>query len=390
MRISDLGNLIRPSSPLRPDDTLAKAVRQMRARGLPALPVAEGGRLVGLVREEDAAAAADSPDPRLAARSLRVADVMRPIGFILVEGQPLTSLREALRDPPNAVLPVARRDGGYLGLLLRRDALAALYDEPLVPPVAGLATPFGVHLTTGALRAGAGDLSLAATGACLMLLNLLAGALVFGLLLLARWAAPQLESLRTGDYLYTLVVVAFYLLQLLVFLLLLRFSPLAGVHAAEHMVVHAIEEGEDLALEKIRSMSRVHPRCGTNLMALLILVIIAQRLFASISGRMGQAAELLAMLALVIAVLLAWRRLGAGLQRWVTTRPPSDRQLARAIAVGEALLEKIRQRPGARARLPRRVWNSGFLQVMGGFIALIALVEYARPWLAPLWRRLVG
>ncbi len=34
------------------------------------------------------------------------------------------------------------------------------------------------------------------------------------------------------------------------------------------MVVHAIEEGEDLTLEKVRPMPRVHPRCGTNLVAL--------------------------------------------------------------------------------------------------------------------------
>ncbi len=84
-------------------------------------------------------------------------------------------------------------------------------------------------------------------------------------------------------------------------------------------------------------------------------------------------------------VLLSWRRLGAGLQRWITTRRPSDRQLAKALVVGQALLDKLRARPRARASFPRRLWNSGFPQVLSGFLSVVLLVQYGGPLLITAW-----
>ena len=89
-------------------------------------------------------------------------------------------------------------------------------------------------------------------------------------------------------------------------------------------------------------------------------------------------------------VLLSWRRLGAGLQRWVTTRRPSPRQLASAAHVGEALLDKVRADPGARARFPRRLWNSGFPQVLTGFLAMALVADYGLPVLSTIWSWLSG
>jgi hypothetical protein len=87
----------------------------------------------------------------------------------------------------------------------------------------------------------------------------------------------------------------------------------------------------------------------------------------------------------VTIVLLTWRRLGAGLQRWVTTRQPSERQLARALDVGRDLLEKVRLHPGARVSFPRRLWNSSFPQVLSGFLAMVLLVTYSPPLLTAAW-----
>ncbi len=170
-------------------------------------------------------------------------------------------------------------------------------------------------------------------------------------------------------------------IQVAIFLLLLRISPLTRIHGAEHMVVRAIEEGADLTPEKVREMPRVHPRCGTNLMALLILLLIAQHFLSSLSDTVDAAEQFLALLAVVVIVLLSWRRLGAGLQQWVTTRRPTDEELARAIAVAQSLLEGVRARPGARVRLPRRIWNSGFPQVLAGFAVTAAAIDYG----AKLW-----
>lgn len=393
MKIGNLRDIIKPSPVLASDDTIAKAIRLLRRQGLPLLPVAQGGQLIGLVYETDLVEQIyQADDPRQAARTTLVQQITRPIPFIASELHDLSTVSQALRDPSAAAVPVSAPDGRYLGLLLRRDLLAALAGEPLLPPMAGLATPFGVHLTTGALRAGAGDFALAATGVALMLLNLLATGLVYGfawsvdrLLPVSEAAAQELPP----NLAFAAVLVA-YALQIGLFLLLLRLSPLTGIHASEHMVVHAIEEGEDLTLEKVRAMPRVHRRCGTNLMALLILLIIGQQFVSALSAKVDEATGVLALLALVVIVLVTWRRLGSGLQRWVTTRPPSDRQLSQAIRAGEELIAGVQARPGARAGLRRRLWNGGFVQVTAGFAAVAIMVHYLGPLLASAWSQLTG
>ncbi|MFB3882355.1 MAG: DUF1385 domain-containing protein [Armatimonadota bacterium] len=381
MTVRALLDSLKPIPPLAPDDSAARAVRLMRARGVPAVPVAAGSQLVGLVCEADlAAAVSGAPDPRGALRATPLSQVMRPMPFVVREGDGLQSLVEALRADAVPAVPVAAADGRYLGMLLPREALSLLLGEPTVPPIAGLATPLGVYLTTGALRAGAGDFGLAATGAALLALNLLAEGIVAGaarLLSLAA-AAPSVGPPTLADIVIT------YALQLVLFLALLRFCPLTGIHAAEHMVVSAIEEGEDLTPEKVRKMPRVHPRCGTNLMALVVLIGIAYQLLSSVR-RINPEVHALALVLLVLMVALSWRRLGAGLQRWVTTKRPSDRQLARAIGVGEELLTKVRENPGARASARLRTWHTGFVQVLAGFLLPALAIEYLPQLIAVVW-----
>src|SRR6185437_6772147 len=64
---------------------------------------------------------------------------------------------------------------------------------------------------------------------------------------------------------------AFNLLRLLLILVFIRFSALAGYHAAEHQAVHTIEAREPLTIDRLRSKPRAHPRCGTNLMVVVAL-----------------------------------------------------------------------------------------------------------------------
>jgi CBS domain-containing protein len=361
----------------------------MRAKGVPALPVADGTAIVGVVSERDILQlVSGTPDVRQALQALPVAQLMRPAAVVGTDHQPLVDLAGAVKASPTDAVPVVDAGRRYLGMLLTRDILAALAEEPIVPPVAGLATPGGVYLSTGALRAGANDLGLATTGAALMLLDLIATGVVFGVSRLALVLLHLPEDLvgvdHTGAASVALAAVQFGL-HVLIFLALLRISPLTGTHGAEHMVVRAIEEGEDLDLQKVRQMPRVHPRCGTNLLALLILLVIAQQSLLSL-GSVDYATGMLALFLLVVIVLLTWRRLGAGLQRWVTTKVPSDRQLGAAVKVGQDLLAKIRARPSARVSAPLRLWHSGFIQVLLGFFALALAAEYAPVVLGELWR----
>jgi CBS domain-containing protein len=387
MTIADLRDVVRHIPPLAPDDSAARAVRIMRKHGVPAVLVAEGNRLVGMVTEAEVGAlAAAALEANAALRGTPLAEIMQAVPLVAVEDQEVAAVAGALAARPAPAIPVAATDGRYLGLLLPRDVLAAMAGEPVVPPIAGLATPLGVYLTTGALRAGAGDLALAATGAALMILNLASAAIVAGLarLLAQALPAPAVPAAPSGSVAVA-GIVAVYAVQVIIFLVLLRVSPLTGTHAAEHMVVRAMEEGEDLVAEKVRRLPRVHPRCGTNLMALVVLVVAGYQLLSSVRS-ISPEAHAFALVVLVMLVALSWRRLGAGLQRWITTKRPSDRQVARAIAAGEELLAKLAARPSASAGPLRRIWHTGFVQVAAGFFAVALAVEYGALLASSLWQ----
>jgi CBS domain-containing protein len=371
LSIRDIIHAARLSPPLDPGDSLAKAARLLRVHGLPVLPVAQGTQLIGLVHESDLLARiAEAPDTVAAMRSATVAEVVRPAGLVLEADVSVAEAARLMLDAGVSAAPVVDHGGRYLGVLPAREVAAAASGEPITASIAGLATPFGVHLTTGTVRAGASDLALASTGVALMLINLISINGTDWLRAQAHRLWPLLDSLtRRGSNGEAVEVIAVGIASLALFLLLLRLSPITGTHAAEHMVVHAIEEGEELTLEKVRPMPRVHPRCGTNLVALLVMIGIGQTLFSAIS-QANQDAGQLVLFGLVVVVMITWRRLGSGLQRLITTKPPSDRQLQRAIGVGEELLRRMVTPPARPRRGFDRLWNSGFLQVLAGFLVV--------------------
>ena len=217
--------------------------------------------------------------------------------------------------------------------------------EPRPARIGGLATPFGVYLTSGTYRGGAGDVALMATGAMLAACNFLIIILVDKL--------PSISGV-------TLPPACRDLAGMLFFLSLIRLSPLAGYHAAEHQTVHALEQGLPLTPACVVHQPRAHSRCGTNLMAFLLLAHLV--LVAS-----GDLAELDLPLILLAAIGLAafsHRRLGFVLQQLVTTKPASNRQIASAMAAARELLAAWRE----QRRVPPwlRLWRTGFVQVFSG------------------------
>jgi uncharacterized protein YqhQ len=125
-------------------------------------------------------------------------------------------------------------------------------------------------------------------------------------------------------------------------------------HGAEHKSIYNYESGKPLSLENARSMSRLHPRCGTSF---LLLVMVVSILLYSLLPAMNMVQRLLSRLILlpVIAgiayelIRLAGKRLdnpivaaiswpGLQLQR-ITTREPDDGQLEVAIAALTRVLQ---------------------------------------------------
>jgi len=68
--------------------------------------------------------------------------------------------------------------------------------------------------------------------------------------------------------------VAIFLLYLLSISLLRDIKRFFEYHGAEHKVIAAYENGDELIPEKVAKYSRFHPRCGTSFLILVVLVSI--------------------------------------------------------------------------------------------------------------------
>jgi uncharacterized protein YqhQ len=125
-------------------------------------------------------------------------------------------------------------------------------------------------------------------------------------------------------------------------------------HGAEHKSIFAYEAGEVLTIENVKKFSRLHPRCGTSFLLIVMLVSIA--VFSLIPKlwpfvfKAGSRIVLLPMIAGISYEFLKWSAKnenhplvkmiitpGLALQR-LTTREPDEQQLEVAIrSMNEAL-----------------------------------------------------
>lgn len=197
-------------------------------------------------------------------------------------------------------------------------ATSVVCNYPLMSKTAiyGMATPFGIRLCTDYVQAGITGFQMLVTGA---------------LLAVASWAlvddVPHLlfDRLHLVSGVYTLVGMFLYMA-------FMRLTPLAGIHASEHMVIHTMEKGLLLTIENVRSQPRVHPRCGTNVLALFIILIGVVTV-----AQVSRCPVWLGVPVSAFLALLFHSKLGAWLQCHLTTRTPTDEHLRRAISTASLL-----------------------------------------------------
>ena len=377
MREASILNLIRNVRTLSPEDTIGRAAEALRASGLTRLPIINSGYVVGEITDELVLKAMTSGDPQSVAEE-QVGSIMSKEVVSLNRFMSIGHAAEIMSDRNLPVMAVLDEYGHYLGIVTRSDVTSALCYTIRPPVVAGMATPLGVYLTTGHLRAGAGDLGLFLAGVALMLMNYAAMTSVYGAAwlvdktsLLAPWSliailrSPPIGISNWMDTVRMIMAGA----SLPIFLLLMRILPLSGYHAAEHQVVHAIENGEPLKPANVAAMPRVHPRCGTNIVAGIIVFLMVARLFSS------EVATLIA----VFMLVFAWRVIGGYFQYYVTTKPPNPKQLQNGIKAGESLLEQYRNHTAYHVTGWQRIWNTGMPQVMIGAAAMMTLQELLLP-----------
>lgn len=100
-------------------------------------------------------------------------------------------------------------------------------------------------------------------------------------MLLPAFLAGFVERFSDSHTLYIATEGAVRILLFIIYLLLVsRMKDIQRVfmyHGAEHKSIHCYEHGEELTIENVRKHTRLHPRCGTSF--LLIVMVISIVLF---------------------------------------------------------------------------------------------------------------
>ena len=122
---------------------------------------------------------------------------------------------------------------------------------------------------------------------------------------------------------------------------------LFGYHGAEHKAINAMEHGDPLDIPHVRQASRVHTRCGTGFLLLVVVVSIVVFAFVGSPTLLLKVASRILLVPVVAGIAYELMRLGAAnyrfrIVRWLlapglalqglTTREPEDSMIECAIA----------------------------------------------------------
>src|SRR5215213_4898350 len=141
--------------------------------------------------------------------------------------------------------------------------------------------------------------------------------------------------------------------MLLLFFGAMKFTSIGRYHGAEHKVVAAYEKYGEVTLKGARKSSRIHPRCGTNILSYIVLAALLDPLIA-----WGGYAVLQ-----FIFISEAWfvfgptrpsMAVGSFVQRYFTTTEPRRAELEVAVESLKRLLHAEDERGGELVRTPAR------------------------------------
>ncbi|MCL1905388.1 MAG: DUF1385 domain-containing protein [Clostridiales bacterium] len=164
---------------------------------------------------------------------------------------------------------------------------------------------------------------------------------------LGTWAHPYI-----GDFGRSLLEGALRLTLFLLYVLIIRRLPeikrLFAYHGAEHKTINALEAGAMLKPEIVGGYSRIHTRCGTSfILMVMVLMILIFTFVGQTNGALGRMGIKLLLMPLIAGLSYELYRLplrypenrlirllvapGLAMQR-LTTAEPDEGQLAVAIA----------------------------------------------------------
>ena len=139
-----------------------------------------------------------------------------------------------------------------------------------------------------------------------------------------------------------------------------------GYHGAEHKAINAMESGETLDVPHVRAASRVHIRCGTGFLLIVVVVSIVVFAFVGSPSLLIKILSRVLLVPVVAGIAYELMRLGAAnyryrIVRWLlapglalqglTTREPDDSMIECAIAALKRVMYRdrlnMKQGPGS-------------------------------------------
>ncbi|MCI7056295.1 MAG: DUF1385 domain-containing protein [Selenomonas bovis] len=136
-------------------------------------------------------------------------------------------------------------------------------------------------------------------------------------------------------------------------------------HGAEHKTIHCYEAGLPLTVANVQRFSRLHPRCGTNFLLIVMLVSIFVYAFLGWPSLIERIVSRILLLPVVAGISyelirfagrttnpVALKLIKPGLWlQYLTTRPPQDDMVEVAIESLKAVLPAEEIRPGSGSYL---------------------------------------
>ena len=124
-------------------------------------------------------------------------------------------------------------------------------------------------------------------------------------------------------------------------------------HGAEHKCINCIEHGMELNVENVRKSSRLHKRCGTSFLLIVMLTSIVFFMFIRVDSRIQQLVLRLLLIPVIAGVSYEFIRLAGRYDNWfvnalsqpglwmqrLTTREPEDDMIEVGIASVEAVFD---------------------------------------------------
>lgn len=182
------------------------------------------------------------------------------------------------------------------------------------------------------------------------------GLSLFLFLFLPTFIVGLFPAVKSHFYARTLFEGILKLIIFFVYLILCarmkEMKRLFAYHGAEHKTIFCYEKGLPLTVENVRPQGRLHPRCGTSFLFVVIIISIIVGSFIRATGTLARIGLKLLVLPIVVGIsyeinrwvgrhdntlskILAWP--GQQMQR-ITTNEPDDDMIACAIRALELVI----------------------------------------------------